>query len=227
MTSNGQKNGATGIEALYPFLYAKEGNVEAVLAEVRESTSAKAREIVQLRETTIDLIAEPLIDCAAAMARAFAAGGRLLSFGNGGSATDAQAVAHSFLLPCHGRAVPAISLASDAAVLTALGNDIGFEAVFARQVGALGRRGDVAIGISTSGNSVNLLRAFDEANRRGLLTVGLAGDQGGAMAEAGTIDFLFVVPSSSVHRIQEVQTTIYHLLWELTQDFLGAAGELS
>ncbi len=225
MTDNGQKNGATGIEALYPFLYAKEGSVETVLAEVRKSTSAKAREIVQFREGTIDLIAEPLVDCAAAMARAFEAGGRLLSFGNGGSATDAPAVAHSFLLPSHGRAIPAMSLTADVAVLTALGNDIGFEAVFARQIGALGRRGDVAMGISTSGNSRNLLRAFDEANRRGLLTVGLAGDQGGAMAEAGTIDFLFVVPSSSVHRIQEAQTTIYHLLWELTQDFLGAPGE--
>ncbi len=196
-----------------------------VLAEVRKSTSAKAREIVQFREGTIDLIAEPLVDCAAAMARVFEAGGRLLSFGNGGSATDAQAVAHSFLLPSHGRAIPAMSLTADVAVLTALGNDIGFEAVFARPIGALGRRGDVAMGISTSGNSRNLLRAFDEANRRGLLTVGLAGDQGGAMAEAGTIDFLFVVPSSSVHRIQEAQTTIYHLLWELTQDLLGGPGE--
>src|SRR6266850_7664760 len=224
MTSKGHRNGATGIEALYPFLYAKEGSVETVLAEVRKSTSAKAREIVQLREGTIDLIAEPLLDCATAMARAFAAGGRLLSFGNGGSATDAQAIAHSFLVPSHGRAIPAMSLAADVAVLTALGNDIGFESVFARQIGALGRLGDVAIGISTSGNSVNLLRAFEEANRRGLLTIGLAGDKGGAMAEAGTIDFLFVVPSPSVHRIQEAQTTIYHLLWELTQDFLGAHG---
>jgi D-sedoheptulose 7-phosphate isomerase len=215
-----QEKNATGIEALYPFLYAQEGSVDAVLAEVRKSTSAKAREIVALRERTIDLLGERLVDCAAAMARAFSFGARLLCFGNGGSATDAQSVAHSFLLPPRGRAIAAMSLASDVAVLTALGNDIGFDVVFARQMGALGRRGDIAIGISTSGNSVNLLRAFEEANRRGMLTIGLAGDRGGAMAEADGIDFLFVVPSSSVHRIQEVQTTICHLLWELTQDFL-------
>jgi len=225
MKSNTEKNGATGIEALYPFLYAKEGSVDAVLAEVRNSTSSKAREIVALREATIELLGDKLIDCAAAMAQAFESGGRLLCFGNGGSATDAQAVAHSFLLPSRGRPFAAMSLASDVAVLTALGNDVGFDVVFARQVGALGRRGDMAMGISTSGNSANLLRAFEEANRRGLLTIGLAGDKGGAMAEAGTIDFLFVVPSSSVHRIQEVQTTIYHLLWELTQDFLRAPGD--
>jgi D-sedoheptulose 7-phosphate isomerase len=225
MIDKNEKNGADGIEALYPFLYANQGSVDSVLAAVRKSTAAKAREVVALREMTIDLLGDQLVDCATAMAQAFVSGARLLCFGNGGSATDAQAIAHSFLLPSHGRAIAAISLASDVAVLTALGNDIGFDAVFARQLAALGRLGDVAIGISTSGNSVNLLRAFEEANRRGLLTIGLAGDKGGAMAEAGTIDFLFVVPSSSVHRIQEVQTTIYHLLWELTQDLLDAPGE--
>lgn len=225
MSDTIKTNGATGIEALYPFLYAKEGNVDAVLNAVRKSTASKAREIVELRAAMADLLGDQFIDCAAAMARSFAGGARLLCFGNGGSATDAQAVAHSFLRPSHGRPLAAMSLASDVAVLTALGNDVGFDAVFARQLGALGRRGDVAMGISTSGNSINLLRAFEEANRSGMMTIGLAGDQGGRMAEAGTIDFLFVVPSSSVHRIQEVQTTIYHLLWELTQDFLDAAGE--
>lgn len=226
MKSKTENPGTTGIEALYPFLHGNAGNVDSLLAEVRKSTSAKAREIITLRELTIDLLAGLLMDCAATMAQAFESGGRLLCFGNGGSATDAQAVAHSFLLPTHGRAIAAMSLASDVAVLTAIGNDIGFDVVFARQIGALGRRGDVVMGLSTSGNSVNLLRAFEEAKRRGLLTIGLAGDKGGAMANAGTIDFLFVVPSSSVHRIQEVQTTIYHLLWELVQDFVGASGDM-
>jgi len=107
--------------------------------------------------------------------------------------------------------------------VTALSNDIGFEVIFARQIAAFARAGDIAIGLSTSGNSANLLAAFAEASRRGLLTVGLSGAEGGKMAEAETIDFLFTIPSSSVHRIQEAQTTVYHVMWELTQQAL--AGE--
>jgi D-sedoheptulose 7-phosphate isomerase len=102
-------------------------------------------------------------------------------------------------------------------VLTALCNDIGVDVVFARQIAAFGGKQDIAIGLSTSGNSDNLLRAFDEASRRGMLTVGIAGYQGGKMAELDSIDYLFVAPSASVHRIQEAQTTIYNVLWELTQ----------
>ena len=101
-------------------------------------------------------------------------------------------------------------------MITALGNDVGVEVVFARQLAAFGGRGDIAVGLSTSGNSANLVRAFDEASRRGMLTIGLAGYDGGKMAELDSIDYLFVVPSSSVHRIQEAQTTIYQVLWELT-----------
>jgi D-sedoheptulose 7-phosphate isomerase len=104
-------------------------------------------------------------------------------------------------------------------VVTALCNDVGVDVVFARQLAAFGRREDIAVGMSTSGNSENLVRAFAEASRHGMLTVGLAGYEGGAMAELDSIDYLFVVPSTSVHRIQEAQTTIYHVLWELT---LGA-----
>ena len=105
-------------------------------------------------------------------------------------------------------------------MVTALCNDIGVEVVFARQLAAFGTRNDIAVGLSTSGNSGNLVRAFDEASRRGMLTIGLAGYDGGTMAELDVIDYLFVAPSSSVHRIQEAQTTIYHVLWELTVDAL-------
>ncbi len=150
------------------------------------------------------------------MAARFAAGGRLLAFGNGGSATDAQQLATLFLDPGPGeRALPAFCLANDIAVVTALCNDIGVEVVFARQIAAFGQPRDIAIGLSTSGNSENLLRALDEAARRGLLTVGIAGYDGGKMAELDSLDYLFVAPSSSVHRIQEAQTTVYHTLWEL------------
>ena len=95
-------------------------------------------------------------------------------------------------------------------------NDIGVDVVFARQLAAFGGRNDIAIGLSTSGNSENLLRAFDEAARRGMLTIGLAGYYGGKMAELDSIDYLFVAPSASIHRIQEAQTTIYQVFWELT-----------
>ena len=101
-------------------------------------------------------------------------------------------------------------------MVTALCNDIGVDVVFARQLGAFARPGDIAIGLSTSGNSENLLRAFDEAARRGMLTIGLAGYEGGKMAELDSIDYLFVAPSASIHRIQEAQTTIYQVFWELT-----------
>ncbi|HEY0805016.1 MAG TPA: SIS domain-containing protein [Pseudonocardiaceae bacterium] len=205
------------VEALYPFLYADSSDLDAVLAEVRRSTEAKAREIIALRETVLAEQSERLARCAEEMAERFDRGGRLLVFGNGGSSTDAQDMASCFLSPAGDeRPLPAFGLTNDIAVVTALSNDIGFDVVFARQIGAFGRRDDIAVGLSTSGNSANLLRAFEEASRRGLLTVGIAGYDGGKMAELDCLDHLFVVPSSSVHRVQEAQTTIYHALWELT-----------
>ena len=176
----------------------------------------KIGEITRLRADLLGRYRRQIVDCAAAMARRFAVGGRLLSFGNGGSSTDAQDLASLFLHPGpNHRALPAIGLTSDIAVVTALSNDVGFDVVFARQIAAFGGRHDIAVGLSTSGNSANLLRAFDEARYRGLLTVGIAGDRGGKMAESDSIQHLFVVPSSSVHRIQEAQTTLYHALWEM------------
>jgi D-sedoheptulose 7-phosphate isomerase len=216
----------SGIEALYPFLYSSDGDDDGaggvrdrVFEEVRRSTREKAAEIAALREQVLAAQAEALVACAAAMARSFAAGGRLFAFGNGGSSTDAQAVATMFAAPdladAAGAGLPATALTADVAVLTALSNDVSFEVVFARQLAAAGRPGDVALGLSTSGNSANVLRAFAGARRQGMVSVGLAGYDGGRMAEAGTVDHLFVVPSASVHRIQEAQTTLYQVLGEL------------
>ena len=221
-SSRGQDS-AAAMEALYPFLYAGDTpDLGAVLAEVRASTVAKAEEITELRRVICAQDAARLSACAQQMAGRFAAGGRLLAFGNGGSATDAQQLATLFLDPGPGeRALPAFCLANDTAVLTALCNDIGVEVVFARQIAAFSQPHDIAIGLSTSGNSENLLRALDEAARRGLLTVGIAGYDGGKMAELDSLDYLFVAPSSSVHRIQEAQTTVYHALWELTMASLA------
>jgi D-sedoheptulose 7-phosphate isomerase len=191
-----------GVESLYPFLYGG-GPGAAVLDDIERST------------------AEKLTGCAAALARSFAAGGRLLAFGNGGSSTDAADLATLFLNPgAPHRPLPALSLTSDIALVTALGNDVGFDVVFARQIAVLGRPGDVAVGLSTSGNSANAVRAFAEATSGGLLTVGFAGHDGGQFAQLESLDYLFVVPSPSVHRIQESQATLYHALWSLTQDAL-------
>jgi len=209
--------GAEAMEALYPFLYSDTSDLSAVLDQVRASTVAKVAEIVDLRQVIAERDGARLADCARQAAARFRAGGRLFAFGNGGSATDAQQLATLFLNPGGDtRPLPAFGLANDTSVVTALCNDIGVEVVFARQLAAFGGRNDIAVGLSTSGNSANLVRAFDEASRRGMLTIGLAGYEGGKMAELDSIDYLFVAPSASVHRIQEAQTTIYQVLWELT-----------
>ena len=214
--------GTAAMESLYPFLYPGTGDLSAVLDQVRASTVAKTEEITGLRRLIARRDGARIARCAREMAARFATGGRLFAFGNGGSATDAAQLATLFLHP-GGRApggaappLPAFGLANDTSVVTALCNDIGVDVVFARQLGAFGRPGDIAVGLSTSGNSANLLRAFDEASRRGMLTIGLAGYEGGKMGELSSIDYLFVAPSTSIHRIQEAQTTIYQVLWELT-----------
>ena len=217
MTGRPDDNGSAAMRSLYPFLYAGESDLPAVLEQVRASTAAKAAEIRELRQVIAGRDGARIAQCAREMAARFAVGGRLFAFGNGGSATDAQQIVTLFLHPGGGaRALPALGLASDTSVVTALCNDIGVEVVFARQLGAFGHPHDIAVGLSTSGNSANLVQAFGEAARRGMLTIGLAGYEGGKMAELDTIDYLFVVPSASVHRIQEAQTTIYQVLWELT-----------
>ncbi|MHB1433302.1 MAG: D-sedoheptulose-7-phosphate isomerase [Streptosporangiaceae bacterium] len=205
------------VEPLYPFIYSGTTDLSAVLDQASASTIAKIAEIRDLRARICAEDAARLGECARRAAERFGAGGRLLVFGNGGSATDAQALASLFLCPGGAATtLPAFSLSGDTAVVTALANDIGVEVIFARQIAAFGHPADIAVGLSTSGNSANLLSAFDEASRRGLMTIGLAGYDGGKMAELDSLDYLFVAPSSSIHRIQEAQTTIYHVFWELT-----------
>jgi D-sedoheptulose 7-phosphate isomerase len=219
----------TGVESLYPFLYPDGGDgrveLDRVRAEVARSARQKVAEIAQVREQLLDRDAERLAECANAMAARFAAGGRLYAFGNGGSSTDAAALVHRFRRGGPGAAgLPALALTEDVATLTALANDVSFDVVFARPLAAAGHPGDIAFGLSTSGGSRNVLAGFTAAHQIGMLGVGLAGYAGGAMADAagrGEIDHLFVMPSDSVHRIQEAQTTAYHLLWELTVRGLG------
>ena len=152
-----------------------------------------------------------------AMAERFRRGGRLFAFGNGGSATDAEGTVDLFRYPPSGRALAAMSLVEDQAVLTALANDVGFELVFSRQIIAHARPGDIALGFSTSGDSLNLLKAFEEASRRRLMTVGLCGYEGGEMASGNLVEHCLVVRSDSVHRIQETQDALVWELWTTVQ----------
>jgi D-sedoheptulose 7-phosphate isomerase len=157
----------------------------------------------------------------AAMAHRFASGGRLFAFGNGGSSTDAATFAALFAQPVSGRPLPAVNLAADQAVVTALGNDVGFELIFSRQLIAHAKDRDVAVAFSTSGNSADLLGALREGSSRGLLTIGFAGYTGGEMAESDAVDYCFVVHSQSIHRIQESQALLGYHLWATTQRSLA------
>jgi D-sedoheptulose 7-phosphate isomerase len=209
---------------LYPFIEADERDPTALLADLARSAEAKATESRILRMATLEAAAGEIATASAAMARRLADGGRLFAFGNGGSATDAAGVAALFLRPPSRRPLPARSLAADEAVLTALGNDVGFDLVFSRQLIAYARPGDIALGLSTSGSSENLMVAFAEARRRRLLTIGLSGFDGGRMAASADIDHCIVVRADSVHRIQETQAAVVVALWEGVQQALGTGG---
>jgi len=198
---------------LYPFIDREERDAGPLLKDLARSAEAKAATSEDLRASTLAALAGDLAAAAAAMTERFAAGGRLFAFGNGGSSTDAAGAVALFVRPPHGRGLPARSLVADLAVLTALANDVGYELVFSRQLISIAEAGDIALGLSTSGNSPNLLRAFTDARRLGLLTVGLAGYGGGTMADDGTIDHCLVVHSQSIHRIQETQSAVLFDLW--------------
>lgn len=222
MTSGEQ---STFSRQFYPFLHDQDSNSLAdVLAEVRISTLQKCADVVALRLQVAAQCSGEIARCAAAMADAFEAGGKCLAFGNGGSATDAQDVA----VDCMTLGMPAIALTNDIGVVTAVANDVGFENVFLRQVIAFGKAGDVALGVSTSGNSRNVEMAFEMAHKMRLLTVGLAGYEGGKTGQLhrhGIVDFCFIAPSTYVPRIQEAQATVYHTLIRLTRRLLDQRGE--
>jgi D-sedoheptulose 7-phosphate isomerase len=205
---------------LYPFIEGDERDAGALLGDLARSAEAKAGTSAALRAATLAALDDELDAAAAAMAERFRSGGRLFAFGNGGSSTDAAGVVSLFGRPPVGRPLPARSLVADHAVLTALANDVGYELVFSRQLISTAGPGDIALGLSTSGGSVNLLRAFAEARRLGLLSVGLAGYDGGSMAASETIDHCLIVRSDSVHRIQEVQSAVVFDLWARVQRHL-------
>ncbi len=208
---------ATGF--LYPFIDAAERDAPLLLETMARSAAAKLEESRSLRRRVVVQYRDELDRAGAAIAERLAGGGRILAMGNGGSATDAEGLVALCSDPPVGDPTAALSLTAEAAVLTALANDVGFESVFSRQVIAVARPEDCLIGFSTSGDSPNLLRAFDEASARGLLTVGFAGNRGGAMAVLSALDHCLVVPSDSVHRIQETQNALVLALWEAVARF--------
>ena len=207
---------------LYPFIDAEERDAGVLMRDLVMSAQAKMRESASLRAATLARCAEQVERAGAAVAERFSRGGRLFSFGNGGSATDAQGTAELFRHPPYGTPLPALSLVDDQAVLTALSNDVGFELVFSRQLIAHADEHDVAVGFSTSGDSANMLAAFEEAAHRGLLTVGLCGYEGSGMATSAAVQHCLVVRSESVHRIQEVQDALTLALWGSVQRHLPA-----
>jgi D-sedoheptulose 7-phosphate isomerase len=205
---------------LYPFLGEQEHDLDAVLADVAASVTAKGEEASALREQTLADGADALRAAAADLRAAFDAGGRLLALGNGGSATDAMDVVADFAGPPPGRGWPArraLDLTADTAIITAIANDIGTEAIFARQVIAYGRPGDALLALSTSGNSLSVLEALGEARRRGLKTIALVGYDGGRVAAEALADHVVVTRSQHIPRIQEAQATAYHVLRELVE----------
>jgi D-sedoheptulose 7-phosphate isomerase len=185
----------------------------AVLRKTAESAATQARFFAEE--------ADRIEACAAALGRAFDAGGRLFVMGNGGSACDAQHVAVEFMHPIIEKrpGLPAIALSTDTALLTAGGNDEDFAVAFVAQLKLLGRRGDVALGLSTSGQASNVTRALRAARELGMLTIGFTGRDGGRMPEL--CDHCFTVPSFSIHRIQEAHATLLHVLWDLVHVLRG------
>lgn len=192
---------------LYPFLDGSEDDLDTVLADVRSSTMRKAEDVIELR-SAIDL--DAVAACGHEILARLAAGGRIHTFGNGGSATDAQDMAADAVA----KGWPAACLTDDVATLTAVANDVGFDNVFSRQLIPLARSKDVAVAISTSGASTNVLKGLEQAHDHGLLTCAITGYSGGPLTELEWLDHLFVVDSDYVPRIQEAQATIYHLLLE-------------
>ena len=211
--------------AFYPFLHEDEREPRGLMEELRFSLLEKARESVEVKSRFFEENKDAILAASLQMAKAFHRRRKLLVCGNGGSATDAQHVAVEFMHPVivGRKALPAICLTNDMAMVTAVANDVGFDDVFTRQIIALGCEGDVLLAISTSGNSENLMHAFQTARRMKLITVGFAGSDGGKMAEmkaGGLLDYCLTVPTSSIHRVQEAHVALYHVMWDMVHTFL-------
>jgi D-sedoheptulose 7-phosphate isomerase len=205
---------------LYPFLGKDKQRTVNAVAEVAASIQMKVRDDADLRERVAREESETIGNAATAMMDRIQRGGKLIIFGNGGSATDANDWALDCVMPPAGyRPIPAISLAMEPANISAIANDVGAELIFLRQLIAHAQRNDVAVAISTSGGSRNIVMALEEARKRGMLTVALLGYDGGEIVRRGLADFALIVRSDYIPRIQEVQASIYHTLRDAMEGF--------
>ena len=188
---------------------------------MKEAILRKARESAEVKEQFFRAEADRIEALVRAMAARFSSGGRLYVMGNGGSATDAQHVSLEFFHPIieKRKALPAIALTADQALLTAISNDRDFAKIFADQLRVLAQPGDMALAVSTSGKSPNLVQALETAREMGLLTIAFTGKDGGRLPDLA--EYCFVVPSFSIHRIQETHVTLYHVVWDLVHVALG------
>jgi D-sedoheptulose 7-phosphate isomerase len=208
---------------LYPFLGKEKQETLGVVEQVATSILMKVRDDALLRERAAKEESEKIRVAAKAIRERLARGGKLILFGNGGSATDANDFAIDCVLPPVGlNPVRAISLSMEPANLSAIANDVGTELIFQRQLIAQAKPDDVAFGISTSGGSKNIVLALEEARKRDLLTVAMLGYDGGEVLRRGLADFPLIVRSDYIPRIQEVQASIYHILREALEDSADA-----
>ena len=218
----GQDVGQAGF--LYPFLGQQKQETGAIVDQVAASIEMKVSDDAALRAKLAEEQAEHIGNTAVAIHQRLARGGKLILFGNGGSATDANDWALDCILPPAGwQPVPAVSLSMEPANITALANDIGPEVIFLRQLIAQAQPEDIAVGISTSGGSRNIVMALEEARKRGLLTVALLGYDGGEIHRRGLADFPIIVRSDYIPRIQEVQASAYHIIREMLEVLRHAA----
>jgi D-sedoheptulose 7-phosphate isomerase len=205
---------------LYPFLGKDKQETVDVVSQVADSIQMKVLDDTHLRERVAHEESEKMGNAATAMAEKIQRGGKLIIFGNGGSATDANDWTLDCISPPRGYApVPAVSLSMEPANISAIANDVGTELIFLRQLIAQARPNDVAVAISTSGGSRNVVMALEEARKRDMLTVALLGYDGGEIVRRGLADFPLIVRSDYIPRIQEVQASIYHILREAMEGF--------
>src|SRR5262245_45926954 len=210
------------LQGLYPFLHGHKHSPDAMNLALLESVRQK---VLHHHDVLTAFFAEhgpAVVAAARAIADVYRRGGRLYTMGNGGSRCDAAHLAVEFLHPVTtGRpALTAVDLTADSTMMSAVANDVGFAHVFVRQITAQGRAGDGLVGLSTSGNSDNLVKAFVKAKELGLVTIALSGKSGGQLTRLG-LDHCLVVQTDSIHRIQECHVVIYHLLWDLVHTLLA------
>jgi len=208
---------------LYPFLGKEKQPTRDIIAEVAASIEMKVRDDSSLREQVAAEESEKILGAVAAIEEQLKRGGKLILFGNGGSATDANDLALDCVMPpSNYQPIPAVSLSMEPANLSAIANDVGQELIFLRQLIAQAQPSDVAFGISTSGGSRNIVLALEEARKRNLVTVALVGYDGGEILRRGLADFPLIVRSDYIPRIQEVQASIYHVIRETLEDYRRA-----